>query len=249
MKMKKLIKAVALAVCLTMAAPVVAPSIGIETVEAATKLSCTKKTIYEKETFTLKITGTSKKVKWSSSNKKVATVTDSGKVKGIKEGNADITATVGDKKYICKVTVKKAESLSDEKTCALGIILLKYQLLNPSSLNVKSITAGTRDFDGEKLKVYWVSYTAQNRAGGYASGLDQIIIRNGKPSDRTEGYKYSDFFNCLTYKKLTNKFITDGDWSSNSIPSDTKNKKRLKVSTVLSYVDDFESEDKYTITD
>lgn len=249
MKMKKLIKAVALSLCLTMAVPVVAPSVGIETVEAATKLSCTKKTIYEGDKFTLKITGTSKKVTWSSSNKKVVTVSDNGSVKGIKEGSAQITATVGGKKYTCKVTVKEAVKLSDEELCGLGIVLLKYQLLNPDSLNIKSITSGTRTIEGEKLKVFWINYTAMNQAGGYSSGLDQIVIRNGKPSDKTDDYKYSDLFYCLTYKKLTNKFITDGKWSSNSIPSDTKSKKRLKVSTVLSYADSYESEGKYTITD
>ena len=35
MKMKKLIKAVALAICFTMTTPVITPSVGIETVEAA----------------------------------------------------------------------------------------------------------------------------------------------------------------------------------------------------------------------
>lgn len=109
MKMKKLVKAVALAVCLTMTAPVVAPSVGIETVEAATKvkLNCTKKSIYEGNRFKLKVTGTSKKVKWSSSNKKVATVSSKGSVKGISKGSCTITATVGGKKYTCKVTVKE----------------------------------------------------------------------------------------------------------------------------------------------
>ena len=66
MKMKKLIKAVALSLCLTMAVPVVAPSVGIETVEAAekVKLNCTKKTIKKGDSIKLKVTGTNKKVKW-----------------------------------------------------------------------------------------------------------------------------------------------------------------------------------------
>ena len=56
MKMKKLIKAVALSLCLTMAVPVVAPSVGIETVEAATKvkLNYTKKTIKKGDSIKLK---------------------------------------------------------------------------------------------------------------------------------------------------------------------------------------------------
>ncbi len=46
-----------------------------------------------------------KKVKWSSSNKKVASVNKSGKVTAKKKGSAKITAKVGKKKYACKVTV------------------------------------------------------------------------------------------------------------------------------------------------
>ena len=45
---------------------------------------------------------------WKSSNKKVATVTKKGKVKGIKKGSAKITVTTkdGKKKATCTVTVK-----------------------------------------------------------------------------------------------------------------------------------------------
>ena len=75
--------------------------------EAATKikLNYTKKTLYVGDSFKLKITGTSKRVKWSSSNKKVATVTSKGFVKGISKGSCKITATISGKKYTCKVTV------------------------------------------------------------------------------------------------------------------------------------------------
>ena len=81
-------------------------------INAATKVKINKKTasIYVGETVQLKIKGTKKKVKWKSSNKKVATVTSKGKVKGIKKGTAKITATVSKKKYTCKVTVVDAIS-------------------------------------------------------------------------------------------------------------------------------------------
>lgn len=57
--------------------------------------------------FNIKVIGTSKKVKWSSSNKKIATVNKKGKVKARKAGKVTITAKVSGKKYKCKVTVKK----------------------------------------------------------------------------------------------------------------------------------------------
>ncbi len=55
---------------------------------------------------TLKVKGTKQKIKWKSSNKAVATVSSKGKVTAKKLGKATITATVGNKKYTCKVTVK-----------------------------------------------------------------------------------------------------------------------------------------------
>lgn len=48
-----------------------------------------------------------KKVKWNSSNTKVATVSSKGLVKAKKEGTAKITARVGKEKASCVVTVKK----------------------------------------------------------------------------------------------------------------------------------------------
>ena len=116
--MKKCFKTLAIILCLSMFTPSVVPIVGTETVQAATKaktkikLNCTKKTIYEGDTFKLKITGTKKKVKWSSSNKKVATVSSKGVVKGIDGGanqrSCKIYATIGGKKYTCKVTVKRS---------------------------------------------------------------------------------------------------------------------------------------------
>ena len=60
------------------------------------------------KTATLKVKGTKKKVVWSSSNRKIATVTKKGKVKARKKGTATIYAKVGKKKLKCKVKVKAA---------------------------------------------------------------------------------------------------------------------------------------------
>lgn len=71
------------------------------------KISKTKVAITEGKTVQLKVTGTKKKIKWSTSKKSVATVTTKGKVTGKKAGTATITAKVGKKALKCKVTVKK----------------------------------------------------------------------------------------------------------------------------------------------
>ncbi|MBR1628941.1 MAG: leucine-rich repeat protein [Lachnospiraceae bacterium] len=77
------------------------------------KLNKKTATIKKGKTVTLKATispsnATNKAVAWKSSNKKIAAVNSSGKVKGIKKGTATITVTTKDGKKTakCKVTVK-----------------------------------------------------------------------------------------------------------------------------------------------
>lgn len=63
-------------------------------------------TIKKGATTTFKVSNTKKSVTYSSSNKKVASVDSKGNVKGLKKGTAKITIKIGDKKYVCKVTVE-----------------------------------------------------------------------------------------------------------------------------------------------
>ena len=77
--------------------------------QAATTFSMPNQvTIGKGETFQLNIKGTSSKVSFRSSNKKVVSVTKSGKIKGNKLGKATITARLNKKTKKCKVTVKSA---------------------------------------------------------------------------------------------------------------------------------------------
>ena len=77
--------------------------------EAAVKISATKKTMYVGDTITLKVSGTKKKVTWSSNRTTVATVTKKGKVLAKSEGVTTITAKVGQKSLKCKITVKERD--------------------------------------------------------------------------------------------------------------------------------------------
>ena len=77
------------------------------------KLNKTTASITKGKSVTLKATLTPSSggtVKWTSSNKKIATVTSKGVVKGIKKGTATITCTYTYRnktyKKTCKVTVK-----------------------------------------------------------------------------------------------------------------------------------------------
>ena len=75
------------------------------------RISASWKTVAAGKSFALKLAGASGKVKWSSTNKKVATVTSKGKVRAKKAGTATVTARIGGKRVAsCKVTVSKGAS-------------------------------------------------------------------------------------------------------------------------------------------
>lgn len=75
-------------------------------VEAATQqLNTSKKALKVGKTYQLRVENCTRTVKWSSSKKSVATVSSKGIVKAKKKGTAIITASVGKKKFNCKICV------------------------------------------------------------------------------------------------------------------------------------------------
>lgn len=70
------------------------------------KLNANTVTINKNATKALKVFGAKSKIKWTSNNKKIATVTSTGVVKGISKGTTYVNAKVGNKTLKCKVTVK-----------------------------------------------------------------------------------------------------------------------------------------------
>ena len=62
--------------------------------------------LYEPATLEATVTGTDEDPVWSSSNEAVATVSETGEVVGLSNGQATITATVGDVSDSCAVTVQ-----------------------------------------------------------------------------------------------------------------------------------------------
>lgn len=101
--MKKMLKKA----CVLLAAIAVMVCMVVPTYAAG--LNKKKITVCTGQTVQLKTTGAKGKIKWSSSNRNVATVTPKGKVSAKKKGNATITARIGKKKYSCKVTVENAK--------------------------------------------------------------------------------------------------------------------------------------------
>lgn len=107
---------------------------------AAVKLNKKTATVSAGKTVQLKVKNTKKSVKWSTSDKKVATVSKKGLVKGVKDGKATITAKIGKNKYTCKVTVKACMNVA-KKTLTTGA---SYQLSQKGLSGVKWSSSDTK---------------------------------------------------------------------------------------------------------
>lgn len=108
-----------------------------EMVEAASvKISNKSIVLIVGQAKTLKVKGTKKKVKWTTSKKSVAKVSSKGKITAKKTGKATITAKVGGKKYKCKVTVYKPK-ISKTKATLIKGNSFKLQIKNAGTLKVK----------------------------------------------------------------------------------------------------------------
>lgn len=75
-----------------------------------------KKTLVVGDTYQLKISGTKKKVKWSSSNSSVVKVSRNGLITAKKKGTAVVKAKVGTRTYRCDVTVVHQQTANINKT-------------------------------------------------------------------------------------------------------------------------------------
>ena len=110
MEMKNVKKLIALA----LAVMLVLTCVPIQA-SAAVMLNATSKTMSIGETATLKVYGSTSKVKWSSSNKNVAAVNQKGKVTAKSAGTATIKAKVSKKTLKCKITVSKPAKVYESK--------------------------------------------------------------------------------------------------------------------------------------
>ena len=200
--------------------PIIIP---LNTVEASSvKISYEKRTMYVGGTFKLKVKGTKKKVKWSSSNKKIATVSAYGKVTALKKGKCEITAKVGKKEYTCIIKVK---AIPKESKSTKGVIYLTIDD-GPSS----NITPKVLDLlKKEKIKAtfFVLNYTKSNEKlikrivdEGHTIGI------HGYSHEYSKIYKSKDAFldNVYSLQKkikkstgVTVKYIRFPGGSSNTV--------------------------------
>lgn len=183
------------------------------TEENVISLNKTKAILYTSGTKTVQlkatVTGKSKKVTWSSSNKKIATVSSKGKVTAKKAGTAVITAKANGKTAKCTVTVIKPSIKLNQKkatiyTTGMTTLQLKPTIKGASSKvkwssgNKKIATVNANGKVTAK-KAGKVTITA--KANGKTAKCKVTVVAIKKPT--LSSWK-------KTYDSATDPFVFDG---------------------------------------
>jgi hypothetical protein len=172
---------------------------------ATVKLNKTSLTLNEGNSYRLQVTGTTKTVKWSSSDKKIATVSSRGTVKAISAGTATITATISTKKYTCKVTVK--DVLTNEEAASnitYDIVELQDRLLlilqNKNKVNLE-LEVEVTYYDDNKA----VLSTEKGFLWTFESGRNAVISLS---------YPLDDKYNRVAFNEFNIKVTADLEYTS-----------------------------------
>lgn len=129
---------------------------GVNMIAGLSKLKLNKSalTLVKGKTYTLKLNNTSLAPKWTSSNTGVAAVSSKGVVTAKGKGSATITASLGGRKFTCKVTV------SVPATVPAGINKLKNYITTYGQMN----TEGNKFIEFEYDENLWViAYEASKK--------------------------------------------------------------------------------------
>ena len=139
----------------------------------AARISRKKATVKVGKTIQLRVIGAKKAVKWSSSNRKVATVTGKGIVRGKRAGKTTITAGTGGKKYRCVVTVRGTASKGGTVSYTISVALSQTE-------------AYMKTGDTLKLKAT-VSPAGIGPVEWYSLDSSVASVRNGLVTAKKEG--------------------------------------------------------------
>ena len=213
----------------------------------AVKLNKTKASVKIGKTLVLTTTlepetTTTKKVIWTSSDEKIATVDKYGVVTGIKKGTVTITATAEntDVSAKCKVTVKKAVTgVSLDKTVvsvSVGKKVAVNATVKPSSASDKRVTWSSTNKDVATVSssgiitaksVGYAEIIAKTKDGGFKAVCRVLVIQSVSGIKLNVKKKTLDFDETYTLKatvKPSNATNKDVVWSSS-------NKKVAKVNS------------------
>lgn len=141
--------------------------------------------VYTGKTVTLKATSNDKDAKatFTSSNTKVATVSSTGVVKGVKAGTATITASYGNAKATCKVTVKASTikfakasvTIYKGKTATVKATATPSATVKYTSSNTKVATVNSKTGVVKGIKAGTVTITAK---AGALKTTCKVVVKN-----------------------------------------------------------------------
>ena len=174
------------------------------------------------KTYTLKFNG-SKKVKWQSKNKKIATVNNKGKVKAKKVGKTKIICTAGKKTYVCSLKVVKPKiQLNYKKLIIKEKGKMKLKLLNAKgkvtwkSLNNKIATVSkTGTVYGKKAGKTTVQ--ASHKKKVYECNVTVVEIKN-----TTEASSSSNSNGSNTSAQTSNTVTNNGNTATSTPATPSK---------------------------
>ena len=182
----------------------------IVAVKAATiKISHSEISVPVNTTKLLSVTGTSKKVTWSSSNKSVAVVSSIGYVTGKSEGTATITASVSGKTLKCKVKVYIPMSISSTtvtlnagKSEALEVIgAPKTPTWTSSNKNIAKVSKYGTVTGVSKGSAVITATVGTTKLTSKVTVLEPITISN-KSVSLTEGQSQGLKINGISYRAV-----------------------------------------------
>ena len=144
------------------------------------KLNKSKLVLEMGTTYELKMLNTTKKVKWSTSNKRIVKV-KSGLLTPVSVGTAKVTANVNGKKYSCMVTVADYSGMTIEQKEVISFAL--QYVGNRYRYGGTSLTNGT-DCSGFTFAVYKnFGYNLQRTTYQQLCSTKNVKKKNLKPGD------------------------------------------------------------------
>lgn len=168
------------------------------TSNAAVKISSKSIYLMKGESYKLKITGTKKKVKWSSSNKNVASVSSNGKVTAKKEGLVTITAKVNNKKYKCKVEVVQGR-LEVGIDTSYGCLDLSVRNTSNYSVTIENVLVASGSYVDTTTLLADRSVTLK-------PGKSALLIYEANAAYLQNYRDASLFYDCITQVKFNFKY-------------------------------------------
>lgn len=187
-----------------------AKKVNAKTLKLKKKLSIK---VGDKKTLKATVKPKNATLKWKSSNKKIATVTQKGVVKGKKKGTAKITVTSGKKKATCKVTVKQTYSIKTVQVInskVIRVTLNKAKKLTTANFAVKKSSSS----DAKNFKALSVSSVLNSKNKVY-----DLVLSTDYDADSDMNYIADEDYVQITVKKLNGVKTLGASYYAATVPA------------------------------